>query len=136
VEASLVPGGIGRSSYSTSRVLRSPLNGRIRSWPLRNRRGGEQVAVEMRPRVILNDPLAVYCALMGLGIAFVATLNARPHLRNGTLVRLLPEWHADIGPIALYFAGHKQLPAKTRVFVNYIVDEFRRQGLAKIFSAN
>lgn len=117
-------------------LLRSPLNGRIRTWPLRNR-SGEQAGVEMRPRMILNDPGAVcHCAVMGLGIAFVGMLNALPHLRSGALVRLLPEWHADIGPISLYFAGHKQLPAKTRVFVDYIVDEFRRQALASMLAAN
>jgi DNA-binding transcriptional LysR family regulator len=116
-------------------LLRSPVTGRIRVWPLRNREG-EQVSVEMPPRIILNDPEALaQCALMGLGIAFVAVLDALPHLRNGTLVRILPEWHADVGPISLYYAGHKQLPAKMRVFVDYVVDAFRRQELAKLFSA-
>jgi len=116
-------------------LLRSPVNGRIRTWPLRNR-SGEHVSIEMRPRMFLNAPEAIsHCAAMGLGIAFVATLNALPYLRNGTLVRVLPDWHADIGPISLYYAGHKQLPAKTRVFVNFVIDEFRRQNLAKMFSA-
>ncbi|HEX8437243.1 LysR family transcriptional regulator [Archangium sp.] len=117
-------------------LLRSPLTGRIRSWPLRNR-SGEQVAIDMRPRMILNDPEALcHCAVMGLGIAFVATMNALPYLREGTLVRLLPDWHADIGPISLYYAGHRQLPAKTRVFVDYVVREFKRQDLAGRFDAS
>jgi DNA-binding transcriptional LysR family regulator len=117
-------------------LLRSPLTGRIRAWPLRNR-SGEQVAVEMRPRMILKAPECLCnCAVMGLGIAFVATMNALPHLRDGTLVRLLPDWHADIGPISLYYAGHRQLPAKTRVFVDYVVREFKRQDLAGMFDAS
>jgi DNA-binding transcriptional LysR family regulator len=116
-------------------LLRSPLTGRIRTWPLRNR-AGEQVAVEMRPRMILNDPKALSsCAVMGLGIAFVATMDALPNLRDGTLVRVLPDWHADIGPISLYFAGHRQLPAKTRVFVDFVVAEFKRQDLAGLLDA-
>ncbi|QRK08239.1 LysR family transcriptional regulator [Archangium violaceum] len=116
-------------------LMRSPQTGRIRSWPLRNR-AGEQVAVEMRPRMLLNDPEAcTHCAVMGLGITFTATLNALPHLQAGRLVRLLPDWHADIGPISLYYAGHKQLPAKTRVFVDFILDSFKRQGLARQLSA-
>ena len=116
-------------------LMRSPHNGRIRTWPLRNR-AGEQVAVEMRPRMLLNDPEAcTNCAVMGLGITFTATLNALPHLRAGRLVRLLPDWYADIGPISIYYAGHKQLPAKTRVFVDFIIDSFKRQGLAKQLSA-
>ncbi|WP_257447562.1 LysR family transcriptional regulator [Archangium lipolyticum] len=116
-------------------LMRSPQTGRIRSWPLRNR-AGEQVGVEMRPRMLLNDPEAcTHCAVMGLGITFTAMQNALPHLQAGRLVRLLPDWHADIGPISLYYAGHKQLPAKTRVFVDFIVDSFKRQGLARLLSA-
>lgn len=116
-------------------VLRSPSSGRIRAWPLRNR-AGEHAVVELRTRVVINDPESVCrCALLGLGIAFIATMNAVQHLRSGALVRLLPDWHADIGPISLYFSGRKQLPAKTRVFVDYIVDECRRRGLAGLLSA-
>jgi DNA-binding transcriptional LysR family regulator len=116
-------------------ILRSPSNGRIRVWPLRNR-SGDHMPVELRQRILINDPESVCrCALLGLGIAFVATLNAAPHLHSGSLVRVLPEWHADIGPISLYFAGHRQLPAKTRAFVDYITDECRKRGLARLLSA-
>lgn len=116
-------------------VLRSPSTGRIRTWPLRNREG-EQAGVEIRTRVLVNDPESVCrCALLGLGIAFIATMNAVQHLRSGALVRLLPSWHADIGPLSLYFSGRQQLPAKTRVFVDYMVDECRKRGLARLLSA-
>ncbi|MDI3288883.1 LysR family transcriptional regulator [Polyangium sp. 15x6] len=116
-------------------LLRPPGTGRIRAWLLRNR-AGEQVFAEIPPRIILSDPDAlVQCALMGFGITFVTVMDALPYLRNGTLVRVLPAWHADIGPISLYYAGHRQLPAKTRAFVDYVIDAFRRQDLAKLFSA-
>jgi DNA-binding transcriptional LysR family regulator len=117
-------------------LMRSPLTGRIRSWPLRNR-AGELVAVELRTRLTLNSPDALcHCALLGLGVAFVATMDALPHLREGTLVRLLPDWYADIGPFSLYYAGHRQLPAKTRVFVDYVMREFKRQNLAGVLDAS
>jgi len=116
-------------------VLRSPSSGRIRSWPLSNR-AGEHAPVELRNRLMLNDPESVCrCAILGIGIAFVATMNTVQHLRSGALVRLLPEWHADIGPISLYFAGHRQLPGKTRAFVDFIVEECARRGLARLLSA-
>jgi DNA-binding transcriptional LysR family regulator len=116
-------------------VLRSPSSGRIRTWPLRNR-AGEQAPVELRNRVVVNDPESVCrCAILGIGIAFIATMNTVQHVRSGALVRVLPDWHADIGPISLYFAGHRQLPGKTRAFVDFIVDEFARRGLARLLSA-
>lgn len=36
---------------------------------------------------------------------------------------------------SLYYAANKLLPAKTRVFVDFVVDYFRRQDLARRFSA-
>ncbi len=116
-------------------LLRSPKTGRLHTRTLRNS-AGVLVPVEMRPRMILNDPESLaHCALAGLGIALVATLHVLPYLEAGTLVRLLPDWHADIGPISLYYAGHRQLPAKTRVFVDFLMEEFRRQDLARKLSA-
>lgn len=116
-------------------VMRSTQSGRIRSWSLRHR-SGEQQTVEQRARVVLSDPEAICrCAVMGLGIGMVAMPHALPHLKSGSLVRLLPEWHADVGPISLYFAAAKLMPAKTRVFVDFVVEQFRRQGLAKKFNA-
>ena len=49
---------------------------------------------------------------------------------SGRLVRLLPEWKADAGPLAVYYSSKKLLPAKTRVFVDFIVDQFRASGFA------
>ena len=51
------------------------------------------------------------------------------------LVRLLPDWYVDAGPISLYYASNKLLPAKTRAFVDFVVQEFRTRGLATQLSA-
>jgi DNA-binding transcriptional LysR family regulator len=116
-------------------VMRSSLSGRIRAWALRSRAGGE-ATVEMKPRVILSEPEAIArAALMDLGIGFVAVPHALSHLASGALKRVLPDWHADAGPISLYFPALKLMPAKTRVFVDFVVAEFRRRGLAKKFLA-
>ncbi|PTL75534.1 LysR family transcriptional regulator [Vitiosangium sp. GDMCC 1.1324] len=116
-------------------VMRSPQSGRLRSWALRNA-AGEPFTVELKPRVVLDDPEALArSAVMGLGVALVVMPHALPYLESGELVRLLPGWYADAGPISLYFASQKLLPAKTRAFVDFVVDQFRRQRLAKRFSA-
>ncbi|AYC33801.1 LysR family transcriptional regulator [Pseudomonas cavernae] len=115
--------------------LRSPQTGRIRSWPLRNR-GHEQAALEMRTRMILSDPeAACQAAQMGLGVALVSLPHALIYLERGTLQRVLPDWYADGGSLALYFAAQKLLPGKTRAFVDFIVEQFREQRLAERFSA-
>ena len=61
--------------------------------------------------------------------------HAVAHLESGALVRVLPKWHADAGPISLYFGGQKLLPAKPRAFVDFVVAHFRRERLAERFRA-
>lgn len=114
---------------------RSPGTGRLRDRVLRNR-AGEEAVVELQPRAVLDDPEAVCrAALAGMGVALVALPHALRHLEAGTLVRLLPRWYADAGAISLYFAGTRLLPAKTRVFVDFVVEQFRAAKLAERFSA-
>jgi DNA-binding transcriptional LysR family regulator len=97
---------------------------------------GDQVTIEMPPRLTLNDPEALCnAAIANLGIAHVPLPHVIKHLESGALVRVLPEWHAETGVISLYFAAKKLMPAKTRVFVDFIVDRFRSQQLSEKWSA-
>jgi len=116
-------------------VMRSVRSGRLRDRMMRDR-AGAQAPVELQPRIVLSDPDALCrAALLGLGVALVAMPHALPHLEGGALLRLLPRWYADGGPISLYFAGGGLLPAKTRAFVDFVVEAFARERLAERFSA-
>lgn len=116
-------------------LRRSPATGRIRAFTLTNRTGAE-AAVELQPRAILSDPEAIcHAALQGIGIGLVPLPHALPFLKSGGLVRLLPGWYADVGPISIYFQKSKLLPKKTRAFVDFVVDHFRREKLARKLSA-
>ena len=112
-------------------VMRSERTGRVRQWMMVNS-AGEQVPVALKETIVLNDPAAMCrAAQLGLGVALVAVPEALPHLESGALVRLLPQWYADLGSISLYYASRALLAPKTRAFVEFIVDEFRRRRLAK-----
>lgn len=116
-------------------AMRSAISGRLRGWTMRNRHGQEMSAAPAT-KLSFDDPEAMTrAALLGLGVALVAMPHALPHLERGTLLRLLPDWHVDAGTISLYFAGKRLLPAKTRVFVDFVVERFRAQQLARRFSA-
>ena len=75
-------------------------------------------------------------ALLGLGVALIAVPHALPHLERGALVRLAPLWYADAGPISIYYASRTLLPAKTRVFVDFVVEAFQRERLAERFAGS
>ena len=53
-------------------------------------------------------------------------------IASGELVRLLPGWYSDAGPLSLYDPNRRLLPAKTRVFVDFVVERFRSFGFARL----
>jgi DNA-binding transcriptional LysR family regulator len=84
----------------------------------------------------MSDPdAACRAAEMGLGIALVSLPHSLPYLDTGSLIRVLPDWYVDAGHISVYFSGHNLLPAKTRAFVDSLVEHFRTQQLVERFSA-
>ena len=116
-------------------LIRSPQTGRVRSWTLRNR-DGAQTPVNLKVKMTMSDPnVACEIAQMGLGITLAAMPHAVVYMQSGVLVRVLPDWHVDGGMLALYFAAARLLPAKTRVFIDYVVEHFRREQLVRRFSA-
>jgi DNA-binding transcriptional LysR family regulator len=116
-------------------ALRSPQTGRFRLRIMRNA-AREEAAAELRPTVVMSDPEAMCrCAVMGFGVALVGMPHALPHLESGRLVRVLPGWWTDAGATAVYFASKTLLPAKTRVFVDFVAERFKRDRLAERFAA-
>jgi DNA-binding transcriptional LysR family regulator len=113
----------------------SQTTNRTTPWHLKTL-AGDQVTIELSPRATLNDPeMLCNAAMAGLGIAHVSMPHALRHLQRGALIRVLPEWYTEAGVISLYFAAKKLMPAKTRVFVDFIVDKFRAERYAEKWSA-
>ncbi|RJG44875.1 LysR family transcriptional regulator [Mesorhizobium sp. DCY119] len=117
-------------------VMRSTRTGRTRDRIMRNAAGTE-IQATLKETIIFDDPEAMCrAALLGLGVTLIAVPHALPHLERGALVRLLPQWYADSGPISIYYASRRQLPAKTRVFVDFIAEAFRNDRLAERFAGS
>src|SRR5204862_6915070 len=114
-------------------VMRSMHTGRVRERIMRNA-AGDEMAVPQKTTIAFDDPEAMCrAALLGLGVTLIAVPHALPHLETGALVRLVPQWYSDGGPISIYYATRTLLPAKTRVFVDFVTEAFRRQRLAERF---
>ena len=112
-------------------VMRSTGTGRVRHWIMRDAAGTE-VPATLSESIVVNDPAAMReAALLGLGVALLAVPDVLQHLERGDLLRLVPRWYADAGAIALYYASRALLPAKTRVFVDAVLEAFRRDRLAE-----
>ena len=84
--------------------------------------------------VVVNDPAAMReAALLGLGVAIVILPDVLPLLEQGKLVRLLPRWYGDVGLISMYMPSRAGMPAKTRVFVDYLAEACRQSGFKRRF---
>lgn len=117
-------------------VMRSVHTGRVRQWAMRDAAGVELPAM-LPESIVVNDPAAMReAALLGLGVALLAVPDVLRHLERGDLLRLLPRWYADAGAISLYYASRAQMPAKTRVFIDTLLDLFRRDRLAERFAGS
>ncbi|BBL24248.1 MULTISPECIES: LysR family transcriptional regulator [Comamonas] len=111
-------------------LRRSLATGRLIPWALKSKEGQELVA-SVRPSIVMDDPEAMArAAATGMGIALLPLPHALPLLESGALERVLPDWYAESRPLSIYYTSRKLVPAKVRVFVDYIVQEFATSGLA------
>lgn len=117
-------------------VMRSLQSGRIRHWTMRDAAGAE-CAATLSEDIVVNDPAAMReTARLGLGVALLAVPDVLPELENGALVRLVPRWYADAGTISVYYASRTLLPGKTRVFIDWLAEAFKRGRLAERFAGS
>lgn len=111
-------------SAHTGIVMRGMRTGRIRQWVMQDGAGNEATA-NLNENIILNDPAAMReAAMLGLGVSLLVLPDVLANIQRGELVRLLPGWHADAGPISLYYPTRTLMPAKTRVFIDFVVGAF------------
>lgn len=106
-------------------LRRSLASGRLVPWTLRGNAGQELVA-NVRPVAVLDDPEAIArAAACGMGIAMLPLPHALPLLDSGELLRVLPGWYAETLPLSIYYSSRKLVPAKVRVFVDHVLEQFR-----------
>lgn len=100
-------------------------------WHFRQGEGPWQ-AVAVSGRIRMNDSEALREAtLAGLGIALLPTWVVGSDIARGTLVRLLPEWTAQLAPSAepaiwAVYPPKRIVSPKVRVFVDFLSERFGR----------
>jgi DNA-binding transcriptional LysR family regulator len=84
-------------------------------------RGKEREVVAVRPILVARDGIGlVDAALGGVGIARIYDLAANRHLASGALETVLPGWSGGREPIYAVFPSRRNVPAKVRVFLEFV----------------
>ena len=73
-------------------------------------------------------------AISGLGICYLPEWMVQPHLDNGALQLILPDYKLDaqINPIQAVAGYRQNIPAKQRVFIAFLRERFSAMPWAKV----
>ena len=104
---------------------------RIRAMDWSLYRGESRITLPVTGRFVVNNVgMLRRLSLLGVGIAALAGELIQQELAQGELVRILPDWHLD--QVSVYaITETRLLPAKTRLFIDYLMACFR-SGLGNI----
>ena len=67
-----------------------------------------------------DDAAALEAALAGAGVVLTASFAARPHVRAGRLVPVLPDWSAPARPIYAIYPTRRHPSARLRAFLDWV----------------
>ncbi|GAB3524053.1 LysR substrate-binding domain-containing protein [Photobacterium alginatilyticum] len=90
------------------------------TWRFCNEQDDLQVKVKGNYRVDSADAIRD-ATLAGHGIGYLATYLLKNELREGRLIRLMPDWQLNQQmPLYAIYPRHKYLPAKVKVFIDFV----------------
>lgn len=85
---------------------------------------GREAKVLHRPRLLCSDFAVQFrAAVGGVGIALLPVPVAWPALRDGSLIRVAPQWRAPESGIHLVFASRRGMLPSVRALVDYLAEQ-------------
>ncbi|XBS68133.1 LysR family transcriptional regulator [Acerihabitans sp. KWT182] len=97
-------------------------------WMLQHRDGDgrtESVEISGDLRSDNGDALRVW-SIAGLGISLRETWDIADELRNGALLRVLPDWAEPAVPIQAVRVPRAPIPERVKKFVDFLAEEWRQ----------
>jgi len=96
-------------------------SGKIYHWEFTD----QGLFLEFKPKgnLIVNNPnIAVDAAKRGAGLAYLNDWSIRDELARGELVTVLSDYEITYEGMALYFPGHRLIPASLRALIDTLRD--------------
>ncbi|WP_328823316.1 LysR family transcriptional regulator [Undibacterium crateris] len=96
--------------------------------PWRLRRGNAQWEGIPPGRATANSPeILIRLAVQGMGIMLMSHHFARNYLETQALVPILGDWQGPEIPVWAVFPGRRLMPARTRVFLDALVERYQNE---------
>jgi DNA-binding transcriptional LysR family regulator len=98
-------------------------------WHFESPKGNREMVLIEPIYAVNNSAMLRQAAVAGMGITILPASQVGADLATGRLVRVLPEWEirdAD-KELSLVYPGRRHVPAKTRSFVDFTVEWFRKR---------
>ncbi|MDQ1183056.1 LysR family transcriptional regulator [Agrobacterium larrymoorei] len=92
-------------------------------------------SVEISPRYIVsaNDARTYQHAVVaGMGVGQLVPFSIRDEIKEGKLVRVLPEWKSEPMPIYIVYPQTRHVTNKVRVFVDWVAKLLNRSALGTL----
>lgn len=103
---------------------------------LRFTKGDSMVTMRALGLLEANDPQVLRAAaLEGLGILVLPMYIVHDDIVAGRLVPILTDWHLPKLTISIAYASRQHLPAKSRVFIDFLVEHFRQMDYERRWNA-
>lgn len=113
-----VPEDLAQHQCLTYSYVSSP-----NEWHFKKEREERRIQVSGNLRGNSGDILR-NAAVEGLGITLQPDFMIYEALREGTLVRILPDWETDDLAVFAVYPNRKFLPPKVRSFIDFLVERF------------
>ncbi|MFN4167085.1 MAG: LysR substrate-binding domain-containing protein [Pannonibacter phragmitetus] len=97
-------------------------------------RGNESMRLPVSGTMVCNDGLLLrQAARDGLGIVVQPSYVLHDDLQAGRLVKVLEGWHLPRLSMNLAFPSRAHMPARTRLFIDALVEYFRRNNFEALW---
>lgn len=105
----------------------SPLNGRV--FPFEFMVDGKLIEIAQPGKITVTNAEAYVAACeAGLGIIQGPAYHLREQVTAGRLVEILPQHRPPAMPLTALYPQHRQLSRRVRVFVDWLVELFSKEG--------
>lgn len=100
------------------------------SWRLDGPDGVIETSVSARFHANSAHAL-LQAAIAGLGIALLPDIMTAPHIRDGTLMPVLPQFGVMGVDVHLVYQSRRQLPRAAQAFIEFVAAKMRESGLVR-----